>query len=48
MCIWWDDGGKQYQKGRFGILDRDENKFIYPELAKVLVEEQPLFNNMAS
>ncbi|MGB5823991.1 MAG: glycoside hydrolase family 5 protein [Proteocatella sp.] len=42
MCIWWDDGWKQYPKGQFGILDRYENKLMYPELAKVLVEEQPL------
>lgn len=44
MCIWWDDGGREYKKGRFGILDRYENKLMHPEIAKVLVEEQPIIH----
>lgn len=44
MCIWWDDSVKKSKEERFGILDREKNSLIYPEIAKVLVDEQPIPN----
>lgn len=36
VCFWWDDGAKVGKKEKFGILNRNTNEFIYPELVKAL------------
>ncbi|NLL79091.1 MAG: glycoside hydrolase family 5 protein [Clostridiales bacterium] len=38
MCIWWDNGGKPEEPGKYGLMDREKNRWIYPEIVKELTE----------
>lgn len=40
MCIWWDEGSRKGEKKRFQLYDRYERKWLYPEIVKVLVDNQ--------
>lgn len=40
MCIWWDEGSKKGETKRFQLYDRRERKWIFPEIVKVLTNNQ--------
>jgi endoglucanase len=36
-CFWWDNGATTGDGELFGLLDRNTNKFVYPEIVKALM-----------
>ncbi|NMB30615.1 MAG: glycoside hydrolase family 5 protein, partial [Clostridiales bacterium] len=37
-CIWWDNGSFSGSGENFGILNRQQNKWQYPEVVKALMK----------
>ncbi len=39
MCIWWDEGSKEDEKGRYKLLNRYTLKWEHPKIVKTLVQK---------
>lgn len=49
-CIWWDNGIKEYDgtSETFGLLDRNNLKWYYPEIVNALIASAPKNQNTSS